>query len=271
MIPVTKTARMNAEASLESKLTGLEAVPATLDLPSSQSLPVVGEKDLRITPSSHAPNHPKGHKTHSMDELVQAMMKQPFMRCTDTLNLYNVWFQPLRITECGRTALTLEIRTVVWGQNIHEFIQTTKFDCDDMIRILYLGSMIDNDLSEIMREPSSVWLASKIEEWKKNVPNADEENKAELCQWILANSYTSYPLTCHRAAIFFRKTCCHTYHEGSMPCRKFPNPNIYKAKAKKGSFEYVIEGRIFILPAAWWRKVENVEGEDSGKKAATMQ
>ena len=101
------------------------------------------------------------------------------------------------------------------------------------------------------------WFDSKCAACIKE-KGADEGCKqSTICNFILTEDPefpTFYPaLLKSRFGMFFRKSCIHTYQNDVDEVKeKLINPSMVKNCAIKGTFEYVWEARLILLPDKWF-------------------
>ena len=254
--PVAKQPR-TAKTPALSPLRRSESV----NLSNSNTLDDMGEEKSRRTAATlHAttssPNlsqdqttrHPRGHKVKTLDEIWKAMDSQDFLRLTDTLALNDVWVQPVAVEEYGKGAVaTVRFREIVDAPHIKAREVDCTFMLDDLLKMLYLNDCLQWDMQNEERPSYDDWLKEKSAACVR--AKGIDTDRVKLCSFIINEDerFSFFPEILHgRYGIFFRKICYHSYRSDDKT--KFVNPAMIKCKAAKGSFEYIIEARVFPLP-----------------------
>lgn len=193
--------------------------------------------------------HPKGHRVHTTSEIWTTMDAQPFIRVTDTLLLDDVWFIPLAASSDSKSSIAnVTMRQYIIAPHIKERVCITKMTTDDLLKVLYLNDNIQSLMQGIKPLDFDAWKTEKYALCVRKKGIEYSMNEANLCNFILGEDlgFTFYPRFLKGLfMILFRKTCVHSYK--SSQTEKVSNPSVIKCIAQRGSFEYVIEGRIFPL------------------------
>lgn len=193
--------------------------------------------------------HPKGHRVHSTSEIWTTMDAQPFIRVTDTLLLEDVWFIPLAASCDSKNFIAnVTMRQYIIAPHIKERVCITKMTTDDLLKVLYLNDNIQSLMQGVKPLDFDAWKTEKYALCVKKKGIDYSKNEANLCNFILGEDlgFTFYPRFLKGLfMILFRKTCIHSYK--SSQTEKVSNPSVIKCTAQRGSFEYVIEARIFPL------------------------
>lgn len=207
--------------------------------------------------------HPKGHKVRDLAEVWKVMDSQDFLHLTDTLTLGDVWVQPSVVVSSKGAFATVTFFEIVAGPHIKSRTASCKISLDDLTKMLYLNDCIQWDLQNIEHLSFDDWMKEKSSICVKAKGMEEGSDRAKLCNFILTSDrdFTFYPKYLHGVCgIFFRKICYHSYKtEKSDSENKIENPSMIKCKGTKGSFEYIIEARIFPLPFSFFEVVNPAE------------
>ena len=204
--------------------------------------------------TNQTPRHPKGHKVRELSEVWESMDSQDFLHLSDTLTLMDVWVQPSSVEEAKGAFANVTFKEMVAGPHIKHRFATCKMSLDDLTKMLYLNDCIQWDMQNLGHMEYDDWLNEKTAACVKVKGMEVGSNRAKLCNFILTEdrTFTFYPPCLHlRFGIFFRKTCYHSY-KAVGETTKMVNPSMIKCCATKGSFEYILEARIFPLPDEWF-------------------
>lgn len=231
----------------------------SVDLPTPSTLE--GKSTPTTTPQSamekKRPPHPKGHRVRDLEEDVWKVMDgQSFLHLTDTTNLADVWVQPIAVEPSNTMYSTIHFEQIVAGPHIKRRTTATKMALDDLLRLLHLNDCLQRDLQRIDRMTYDAWLAEKTAAFIKQHGILDSTNRSKLCQYIITedSEFSFSPSFIRDSAFFFRKISYHSYKAKGDVVEKYINPSMVKCCATRGSFEYMIEGRLFPLPPEWWAR-----------------
>ena len=254
--PVAKRPRvMNPQVSPVTRTESVDLSASTVE-----------GKDLHIatTPvpegamKAPAKTHPKGHKVRKISEIWQMMdASNPYLRLTDTLALNDVWVQPVSCVPAKGTFVSVAFIEIVNAPHIRFRNCEHQMSTDDLLKILYLNECVQWDMQEEEHIAYDKWFDSKCAACIKE-KGADEGCKqSTICNFILTEDPefpTFYPaLLKSRFGMFFRKSCIHTYQNDVDEVKeKLINPSMVKNCAIKGTFEYVWEARLILLPDKWF-------------------
>ena len=241
-------------------------------IPASPLPPSAAAAQPSQTSSEEAKNpetmtHPKGHKVRELSEVWNKMDSQAFLHLTDTLTLGDVWVQPISATPDRGPFANVTFRQMVDAPHLKARTATCKMSNDDLLKVLYLGDTIQWMMQGIDILPFEDWLKNKSAACVQKKGMEEGSNRTKLCNFMLTedHDYTLYPQFLKGYfGIFFRKICYHSYKTKGASGDKLINPSMMKCSATKGKFEYVLEARIFPLPANWYAasaSVEDVEEE----------
>ncbi len=203
--------------------------------------------------------HPRGHKVRALDEVWKVMDSQDFLHLSDTLTLGDVWVQPTGVTSSKGAYATVSFKQIVAGPHIKFRDANCKMSLDDLTKMLYLNDCIQWDIQNIERLSFDDWLKEKSSICVKAKGMDEGSDRAKLCHFIITEDrdFTFYPSCLHgRNGLFFRKICYHSYPTEKDDKDKIENPSMIKCKGTKGTFEYIIEARIFPLPFSWFEVAE---------------
>lgn len=207
-----------------------------------------------MTSQDQSVKHPKGHKVRALDEVWKIMDSQDFLHLTDTLALADVWVQPREVVSSKGAFATVSFTEMVAGPHIKFRTASCKISLDDLAKMLYLNDCLQSDVQGAPRYTYEDWLKEKSSICVKAKGMEEGSDRAKLCNFIITEdrTFTFYPSYLHGlCGIFFRKICYHSYSNKTEES-KIENPSMLKCKGTKGSFEYIIEARIFPLPYAWF-------------------
>ena len=213
------------------------------------------------TTEKKKPNHPKGHRVRDLEEDIWKVMDaQSFLHLTDTTNLGDVWVQPVGVEPSTTMYTTVHFEQIVAGPHIKRRFTATKMALDDLLHMLHLNDCLIRDLQRIERESFDDWIADKTASFIKQNGVADSTNRAKLCDYIIREDrefsfcpHARKDCSCLQdCAFFFRKVSYHSYKTKDEKPEKFNNPSMVKCCASRGTFEYMIEARLFPLPESWW-------------------
>ena len=198
--------------------------------------------------------HPRGHKVRNLEEVWKIMDSQDFLHLTDTLALADVWVQPKSVVSSKGAFATVSFTEMVAGPHIKFREASCKISLDDLTKMLYLSDCIQYDMQGVERLTFDDWLKDKSSLCVKKKGMDEGSDRAKLCNFIITEdkTFTFYPSYLHGCCgVFFRKICYHSY-PNKTETSKMENPSMLKCKGTKGTFEYIIEARIFPLPFAWF-------------------
>lgn len=242
---------------VEENIGGPERVPTN---PLSSPVPFQTEKKKT---TSTKPKHPRGHKVESLYEIWRLMDAQPYVRLTDTWSsLWDVWLQPISIeSEVTATTIMVQFLEIVYGVHIKYRTASHQISCEDFAKMCYVKDRIGIYMSSMTNDISfDDWVAAHQEAFKK-INGRDPASDGEFCQFLLTtmDNEESKKLTgigwnnipgVVNCGIFIRKSCCHSYKTKGGE-KKFDNISMMKCSSVKGAFDYVIEGRLFVMPHDW--------------------
>lgn len=214
--------------------------------PSTQPLPETSQKTLKKTGSAH----PKGHRVHELGMVFGIIDASEYLRCTDTYALNDVWSVPSGIEEIvSKGVLLVKFYQIVTGYHIKSRITVKKIAADDLLRMFYILNAYSMEFRAATVVGYDDWLNSMIVNYVREVgEGADVSNRAQLCKYIFENKITNFapcPST-PNLHLFFRKASVHSY-KGKKEGR-LNNHNVMKCRGARGTFEYIIEGRLI-----WYR------------------
>ena len=208
---------------------------------------------LSQTTTTSRPQHPKGHKVRKLDEVWKLMDSQSYLRLTDTIMLSDVWVQPLKVeADDGRT-VSVEMIQLVDAPHIKMRETKTKMTVDDVLKMLYICDCICWSMKGMDRVSYEDWENFKASECAKVYECEGGVDMVQLCNFIINtdNDFSFYPeaYKCN-CGIFLRKICYHSYKTTNTKKdeEKMVNSSMMKCCSSRGNFEYVLQGRIFILP-----------------------
>lgn len=231
-----------------------DAVEKNLPTGSQSTSSKLVPPNKELMKSGDTPRHPKGHKVQVLADVWKTMDKVEYLRLTDTLNLGDVWVQPVSAQPDRGSSAVVTMKELVLAPHIKFRDTTTKLSTDDLLKMLYLADCLICDVQNFTRMSYEDWLNEKSGNCVKQKGIEEGSDQAKLCHYILSDdsTFTFYPAYFHaRAGIFFRKVCYHSYkNEGEKS--KLNNPAMIKCNAVRGSFEYMIEARIIPLPDEWF-------------------
>lgn len=254
--PITRTQSVDLEQYIKEE--GKNHPISTLKTSSTTS---TTEKTVTKSETvTEAIKHPKGHKTRDLNEIWGVMDKQDFLRLTDTLTLNDVWVQPVSVEPLKGLYANVTFKELVSGTHLKYRNSTHKMSTDDLLKMLYLGDCLHNDMRGFMRIDFGDWLNEKTANCIKVKGIDDGNDRAKLCNYIITEDrdFSFYPSILHGSfGIFFRKICCHSYK--SKDDNKLTNPAVIKCSSAKSSFEYLIEGRLLTIPDDWYTKANPLE------------
>ena len=143
---------------------------------------------------------------------------------------------------------------MVAGPHIKFRDASCKMSLDDLTKMLYLNDCIQWDLQNLEHLSFEDWMKEKSSICVKAKGMEEGSDRAKLCHFIITEDrefsfYPSFLQSCN--GIFFRKICYHSYKNGEDTL-KINNPSMMKCKGTKGTFEYIIEARVFPLPEEWF-------------------
>ena len=206
-----------------------------------------------------APNHPKGHRVHELQEVWDTMDKNSFLHLTDTLLLADVWVQPISVEETTGLYTVVTFMEIVLAPNIKRREATTKMAVDEVLQMLFLTDTLINKIKGVEPFLFDDWLAEKTAEFIKKNGVGDSTNRSKLCNFILKDDkeFSFYPRFVHDIGIFFRKIGCHSYKDPTTDKEhKMKNPSMIKCRAARAKFEYMIEARLVPIPSGWWETAD---------------
>lgn len=246
-----------------------KALPTTLQRTESADTVTEEERNRRIATrrpiSSPIPptttgeadqgmRHPRGHKVRELAEVWKVMDSQDFLHLTDTLTLGDVWVQPTAVLSSKGAFATVSFKQMVAGPHIKFRDASCKMSLDDLTKMLYLNDCVQWDLQNLAHLSFEDWMKEKSSICVKAKGMEEGSDRAKLCHFIITEDreFTFYPSFLHSCnGIFFRKICYHSYKNGEDTL-KIDNPSMMKCKGTKGTFEYIIEARVFPLPDEWF-------------------
>lgn len=208
-----------------------------------------------VTSVNPRTKHPRGHKVNILSDTWKVMDAQDFLRLTDTVTLGDVWVQPLSVVSAKGGYGTIAFKQIVDAPHIKWRDTTCKLSLEDLTKMLYLNDCIQWDIQNVERLSFDDWLKEKSSICVKAKGMDEGSDRGKLCNFILTEDreFTFYPVCLHQCCgIFFRKITYHSYK--NMDEIKLENPSMIKCKGAKGTFEYIIEARIFPLPNLWFDK-----------------
>ena len=216
--------------------------------PKSSPIPQMRETVDQVT------RHPKGHKVRDLAEVWKVMDSQDFLHLTDTLTLGDVWVQPTAVLSSKGAFATVSFKQMVAGPHIKFRDASCKISLDDLTKMLYLNDCVQWDLQNLSYLSFEDWMKEKSSICVKAKGMEEGSDRAKLCHFIITEDrdFSFYPSFLHACnGIFFRKICYHSYKSGE-DTMKINNPSMIKCKGTKGTFEYIIEARVFPLPDKWF-------------------
>lgn len=199
--------------------------------------------------------HPKGHRVRNLEEDIWKVMDgQSFLHLTDSGNLGDVWVMPTGVEATTTMYANVTFDEVVFGPHIKYRSAITKMAVDDVLRMLHLNDNFQNNIQG--GEPISFddWIAEKTASYIKQHGVNDSTNRSILANYVIQEDreFNFAPNFLKNCAVFFRKTTYHSYKTKDEKAVKFINPSMVKCCATRGSFEYMIEARLFPIPDKWW-------------------
>lgn len=207
-----------------------------------------------VPPMDQGTKHPRGHKVRELAEVWKVMDSQDFLHLTDTLTLGDVWVQPTAVLSSKGAFATVSFKQMVAGPHIKFRDASCKMSLDDLTKMLYLNDCVQWDLQNLTHLSFEDWMKEKSSVCVKAKGMEEGSDRAKLCHFIITEDreFSFYPSFLHGCnGIFFRKICYHSYKNGGDTL-KINNPSMMKCKGTKGTFEYIIEARIFPLPDEWF-------------------
>lgn len=216
-----------------------------------------GSPQISSTASSTmtSEKHPKGHKVRELADVWKTMDSQDFLHLTDTLTLNDVWVQPLTVEPAKGAFATVTFKQIVAGPHLKYRDAKCRISLDDLSKMLYLNDCLQYSMQNVDQPLYEDWLNEKSANCVKMKGMEEGSNRAKLCHFIINEDrdFTFYPAYLHgHWGMFFRKICYHSYSEKEDGKTKLINPSMMKCSATKGSFEYILEARIFPLPENWF-------------------
>ena len=202
--------------------------------------------------TTKTPQHPKGHKVRELAEVWKTMDSQAYLRLTDTLVLNDVWVQPIAAEPANGPFATVTFRQIIDAPHLKMRFATSKMSTDDLLKILYLNDCMQWDMLGSPHVAYGDWLNEKSAVCVKARGLDEGSNRAKLCNYIITedHDFTFFPTFLKGVGIFFRKICYHSYKLGEkVDGEKMVNPAMIKCSSANGKFEYVLEARIFTIPA----------------------
>lgn len=205
----------------------------------------LGEKEKTASQT-----HPKGHRVKQLSDVWKNMDSQGFLHLSDTLQLMDVWVQPIRCAQEKGSIFSVVMKQYVMGPHIKSREATTKMGIDDLVKSLYLCDMMRNFIENRERISYDEWVNEKTAICVKAKGVEAGIDKGCLCNFILGEdpNFTLHPNP--SIGVFVRKTCYHSYKDASSK-EKLSNQFMMKCVATRGKFEYILEATIFPVPPAW--------------------
>ena len=227
----------------------------------SVDLQTLSTKEERNPPTGTLPSatekkktHPKGHRVRNLDEDVwKAMDGQTFLHLSDIGNLSDVWVRPVEVEPSTTMYTTVKFQQIVDAPHLKRRYASCKMAIDDLLRMLHLNDCLQRDLQRIERQTFDEWLADKTAAFIKENGVTDATNRSLIANFVITydREFSFCPTFLKDCSFFFRKISYHSYKTKST-ARKFINPSMVKCRATRGTFEYMIEGRLFPVPNEWW-------------------
>jgi len=250
VIPSVKIESLDSHMSEEEKCHGSAPHP----IPKVET-PALPSADLTANQMDmKTPRHPKGHKVRPLDQVWQLMDKQDFQRLTDSVSLSDVWFQPISVEETKALFADVKFSEIIFGFHIKRRVTKHKVNLNDLLLLLYLNDKTQWIMRRIDVMDYDSWVSEKTAEFIKRHGVTDSSNKSKLCNYIITEDkeFTFYPSGwISHVSFFFRKICQHSYPDKTSTV-KFENPSVVKCKSYRGSFDYLYEIRMILLPDSWY-------------------
>lgn len=217
------------------------------------------------TVKDQTPRHPRWHKSTSLSLVWNTMDKQDYLRVSDTYALNDVWSQPKSVVATvSANVVLVQMRQIVNAPHIKSRTCTTKVAVDDLLKMMYLNESVQWSIQGPAKYGFDEWLADKTAAYIKKYGVDKTSDRAGLCNFILTEDreFSFYPQSLRSVGVFLRKICYHSYkdEEGKV---KISNPSMMKCASARGTFDYVFEAKLFILPDEWWSTTEAESKEQS--------
>ena len=250
VIPSVKIESLDSHTSPEEK--DRSSVPHPIPKVETPALP---SADLTANQTGvKTQRHAKGHKVRTLSKVWEFMDNQEFLRLTDSVSLSDVWFQPVSVVESKTLFTDVTFLEIVFGFHIKRRTVNHKMNLEDLMKMLYLNDLTQWRMRHIDCMDYDSWVSEKTAEFIKRHGVADSSNKSKLCNYIITEDkeFTFYPSGwISHVSFFFRKTCQHSYPDKTSTV-KFENPSLMKCKSFRGSFDYLYEIRMIVLPDSWY-------------------
>lgn len=188
---------------------------------------------------------PNGHKVRAIEDVRTALSKSKYLPLAATKDCGDLWFQPLEISEGGKTVSTVLFEVLLNGYKMRVWKQPFSVTNDDLLHMLYIAEMFENDYFTLKRCSYDEWYIEKYTDLLKERRNLDMTDHCTVAQAILTRENMCKLGRGTHHEVYFRKDCVHVYT--GEESNENENKNLIFIKALRGKFEYIIEGRIFVI------------------------
>ena len=205
--------------------------------------------DETQTKKTKTPKHPQGHKVKNAEEVLAGCNSSKFVPVADGLYTGDMYFHPVKVHEVRKNWIDMEFIEYFWGEIIWATRHIFVSDADDILRMIYLKEMLSYDDLKLPRVTFEEWLVNVFSDIVKENASADFSDHGMIVNYLMNREDFSWCIgSSPNLQVVFQKRCIRDFDKGESLLRNLgTNPNVFKCKALRSKFEYVIEGRIISL------------------------
>lgn len=202
-------------------------------------------------PSGSDRRHPLGHKVKNLDDVCKCAWKKEFLPYSDGPLTSDLYFQPKKIVEMGKSLCKVEVEELLnggdelkWDTHVYSILAS------DLLKMLYLVDKADSVYYNMDIDGFDHWKVHHFSDFMQEDPTMDLFDDAKVAEKLMKKK--EYPFALGRGShleVYFQMHFVHEYPASTDACcSRAANLNQLVCKAVgKGKFEYCIEARIFML------------------------
>ena len=192
-----------------------------------------------------------GHKGKKVCDVLNACHKNKFLPLADGMFTSNVYFHPTQVTYVGKNWVDVTMKELFIGADVfvNEELHVYAVEAEDFLRMMYLGSMINDDLAGKKRVSFEQW---KINVFSKMIESDRHSDFTDHGKMAVFSFYEGGELHLGESTVlqfFFQKRCLYDFLEPTPEVVQIStNAMTTRSKSSRGKFEYVFELHIISLP-----------------------
>lgn len=249
-----------APAVKRARTTDGTSIPEEAKIPDSSSTPPtpnIEEKEPETTKEEN-----NGHKGKKVLDILNACHKTKYLPLADGMFTSNVYFHPIEIVESKKNWVDVKMKEFFIGGDMYmcESLHVYSMEADDLLRMIYLGEMVNCDNIDVKRISFEQWVLDIFSKMIEEDSHSDYTDRGRIAIYAFSHCDALRLSPGHRIQFFFQKRCVYDFLEPTSDFEHIgSNAMCVRTKSMRGKFEYLIELHIICIPAICDSEADDME------------